>query len=295
MTLRLHSSETVVLPFQLQLFLEIKFKIMRYYTVVSIVILSLSGNIDCAALPCKSASPKSKLTGRVRELGPLSSSNLQKNQPVKMQASIPSNPIHPVVQSVSHAPAQQKSTPVQTQRTTVAVAKPAPAPITYAKASAQNPPPAPVAGTSSGDVPALFKSLLDFHNSKRALHSAGPLTWSPQLAVQSQSHVNQCQFVHSGTVGCGENMAETSSMSVSAAGNMWYNEASLFDYNNGGFSSATGHFTQMVWKGTTKIGCAMATCPGQTYGAPNWSFVTCQYQAQGNVLGQFRVNVSPPA
>ena len=39
---------------------------------------------------------------------------------------------------------------------------------------------------------------------------------------------------------------------------MWYNEIKWYDFSRGGFSHATGHFTQMVWKSTRYIGCASA-------------------------------------
>jgi hypothetical protein len=41
----------------------------------------------------------------------------------------------------------------------------------------------------------------------------------------------------------------------------------------------TGHYTQMVWKDTTQIGCAMATDAAQTY-------LVCRYSPPGNWEGE---------
>ena len=35
---------------------------------------------------------------------------------------------------------------------------------------------------------------------------------------------------------------------------MWYNEIKSYNYAKSGFSGATGHFTQLVWKSTTSVG-----------------------------------------
>merc|ERR1719272_2413698 len=65
---------------------------------------------------------------------------------------------------------------------------------------------------------------------------------------------------------------------------MWYNEIKL---TSGGrvsaFSSGIGHYTQVVWKETTKLGCAV-----------NGRLLVCQYGIGGNMGGQFRNNVNRP-
>jgi hypothetical protein len=58
----------------------------------------------------------------------------------------------------------------------------------------------------------------------------------------------------------GANLARASSnLGMSAIVDLWYDEEPLYEYNNPGYSYETGHFTQIVWKGTTEIGCGFAT------------------------------------
>jgi len=49
----------------------------------------------------------------------------------------------------------------------------------------------------------------------------------------------------------------------------------------------TGHFTQLVWKGSKQIGCG-ASCNNS-----NKCYVTCNYYPPGNYIGQFASNVFP--
>ena len=70
----------------------------------------------------------------------------------------------------------------------------------------------------------------------------------------------------------------------------WYNELANYNYAAGGFSSATGHGTQMVWKASTRLGCGRAQCSGMFGGQ---AMYVCQYAPPGNVMGQFQQNVMP--
>ncbi|KAF8932265.1 hypothetical protein BGZ47_011469 [Haplosporangium gracile] len=130
------------------------------------------------------------------------------------------------------------------------------------------------------------KIILDTHNKYRARHGAPPLTWNAKAAQFGSNWIQKCQFKHSGGK-YGENLA-AGYKDFKSGIDAWYNEVSKYNYNNPGFSMATGHFTQVVWKGTKSVGCAKKFCPGS-----NWTIYICNYDPPGNVQGQFRQNVLP--
>merc|ERR1712183_940254 len=66
----------------------------------------------------------------------------------------------------------------------------------------------------------------------------------------------------------------------------WYSEVKYYtDYKHGTFRSQTGHFTQVVWKGTTKVGLAVSDCG---------KYIVANYKCPGNMMGDFAKNVLPP-
>ena len=70
---------------------------------------------------------------------------------------------------------------------------------------------------------------------------------------------------------------------------MWYDEVKNYDFNHPGFSMSTGHFTQVVWKGSKQLGCGISVA--SNYGV----YSVCNYNPPGNYQGQYEQNVFPRA
>jgi len=130
---------------------------------------------------------------------------------------------------------------------------------------------------------AVLQRVLDMHNSLRSKHNVGALSWSVGLQHSAQRWADGCIFEHSHS-DVGENLG-LNYPNFPEVVQSWYNEIGQYNYQSGGFSAATGHATQLLWKGTTQLGCGYQTSCG---------LYVCQYSPAGNVIGQFRDNVLPP-
>ncbi|RDW69274.1 hypothetical protein BP6252_08294 [Coleophoma cylindrospora] len=158
---------------------------------------------------------------------------------------------------------------------------------------------------------------VNYHNAHRSNHSAPAVTWSVNLASYASSTAATCVFAHNLTAGgggYGQNLAayggsgdittmSTSLLLARSISMQWYNgEFPSFlpsyygqatpDLTNFG---AWGHFTQVLWKTSTQIGCATQYCPAGTIFQtnPSW-FTVCDYSGPGNSVGSFGANVGQP-
>jgi len=61
-----------------------------------------------------------------------------------------------------------------------------------------------------------------------------------------------------------------------------------YDFASGGFSKGTGHFTQVVWKGSTELGIGRAE---STQGSMKCAYIVGRYKQAGNMMGDFPQNV----
>ncbi|XGW16688.1 hypothetical protein V3C99_001831 [Haemonchus contortus] len=53
------------------------------------------------------------------------------------------------------------------------------------------------------------------------------------------------------------------------------------------FNRDVGHYTQVAWQSSDKIGCAVQWCPSMT-------LVGCEYNPAGNMLGQLIYDIGDP-
>ena len=146
---------------------------------------------------------------------------------------------------------------------------------TPAEQPAETPPTTPPAGDWKANV-------LSKHNELRANHCAAPLTWDDELANAAQAYADSCVWGHDPNANAGENLAGGSEQPTE----MWYSEVAQYDFANPGFSMSTGHFTQVVWRNSTNLGCGRAMCSFGVY-------YVCRYSPSGNFTGQYAENVLP--
>jgi len=130
-------------------------------------------------------------------------------------------------------------------------------------------------------------AMLDAHNFYRTEHNASALTWNSTSTTYASNWANGCAFKHSGGP-TGENLA-SGYANATASVDAWAGERSQYDFSAAQFSEATGHFTQVVWKATTSVGCGRTNCNGKG-GTTGW-YVVCEYYPPGNVVGEFAQNV----
>ncbi|KAL4884429.1 CAP domain-containing protein [Aspergillus karnatakaensis] len=143
----------------------------------------------------------------------------------------------------------------------------------------------------------VFKSsILDTSNIYRTAHKASELTWNNTLATYAKEWAETCAWKHSHGP-YGENLAYGYA-NATAAVRAWGDEVHMYDFDKPtGFTKATGHFTQLVWKGTRQVGCAAVDCgvtdwdPDDGDGedeeekrAQGW-YVVCEYVPGGNMVG----------
>jgi hypothetical protein len=165
-------------------------------------------------------------------------------------------------------------------------------------------PPPPDAVDAAVEPPQLA-GILQRHNDVRAGVSATdplpPLEWDGQLAATAAAWVAMCRDTMAPlglidhnpdrSLGYGFYVGENafgasgtpSPGTVQDAMASWAGEGASYDYASNTCSSGTcGHYTQLVWRATLKLGCAIGDCPALMFRAT----LICNYGPGGNVNNQ---------
>ncbi|XP_077988363.1 Golgi-associated plant pathogenesis-related protein 1-like [Glandiceps talaboti] len=144
----------------------------------------------------------------------------------------------------------------------------------------------------------LRQDVLKCHNKYRSKHSASSLKLNDSLNKTAQDWAEQMaksdRFGHRPNGKYGENIYYAmnsrglGTLTGQSVVQSWYDEIKNYNFKRGGFSSGTGHFTQVVWKGSKELGLGFAPSRNR---ANTW-YVVANYNPAGNVQGQYDQNVS---
>ncbi|RZM01051.1 MAG: serine protease [Sphingomonas sp.] len=151
-------------------------------------------------------------------------------------------------------------------------------------------PPPPPRGT------ALLKAaMIAGHDAARAAVGEPPLAWDADLGASAQAHADEMarsgEFRHAvqprGVAPEGENLwaGMRGAFRYEDMVTLWTAERDDFvneptpGFSRSGDWHKVGHYTQIVWRQTTRFGCAMASDATTDY-------VVCRYSPAGNVIGR---------
>jgi pathogenesis-related protein 1 len=151
----------------------------------------------------------------------------------------------------------------------------------------------------------ISEGLVKTHNKIRQALGVNNLTWSSDLANYAQvwaNHLateNECKMKHRPRSGqytqrYGENiywgsavmwsngLREVQKTTPEQVVTSWADEVKDYNYADNSCNAGTmcGHYTQVIWKSSKQVGCAVAICPdkGQIW--------VCNYNPPGNYVGE---------
>ena len=136
------------------------------------------------------------------------------------------------------------------------------------------------------------QKILSAHNQERRLVGNQDLTWDYELEEFAADWASTLSSRGSGLShrpnnNYGENCywSSTSSVTPDAAILAFNEEKEMYNYGPVSYQNfnGTGHYTQVVWYRTTKVGCAAVSGSSGTY-------VVCNYDPPGNLIGDYPYN-----
>mmetsp|Transcript_19228 Transcript_19228/g.19970 ORF Transcript_19228/g.19970 Transcript_19228/m.19970 type:complete len:212 (+) Transcript_19228:76-711(+) len=154
------------------------------------------------------------------------------------------------------------------------------------------------------------KAVMATHNKFRALHGVEDLVLDDELSAKAQLYseylttINRMVHSSESASDMGENIYLRGSLEKSPrtpetckdfgekAVNKWYSEKQYYNWDKPSFSFQAGHFSQVVWKNTNRLGCGIAI-KTEEFKSYFFVYVVCNYLKPGNYEDMFSDNVLP--
>ncbi len=137
----------------------------------------------------------------------------------------------------------------------------------------------------------LRQVMISRHNAARAALGVAPLQWDDALAADARGYAEQMalsgRFAHAEQHGEGENLfiGTRGAYSYAEMVDLWLAERRDFvnaatpGFSRTGRAGDVAHYTQIVWRRTRGVGCAIASNARD-------DFLVCRYSPPGNVVGE---------
>lgn len=132
------------------------------------------------------------------------------------------------------------------------------------------------------------------HNKVRLGLGEPPLKWDKNLARYSRrfaaKRAADCKMLHSyGPYGENIFWGAQAAWSPSQVVDSWVGEGKFYDatHNSCAQGQMCGHYTQIVWRDTTRVGCAWVTCLN------GGMYAICSYDPPGNYVNESPFSTYP--
>jgi hypothetical protein len=150
-------------------------------------------------------------------------------------------------------------------------------------------------GTFSFGSGSTATRILAAHNRERVRLGIAPLQWDPALAAAAATYgrtlarlgrlQHSIEAVRQGQrenlwMGTRGTFSPEQMVGGWIAERAYYRPGQPFPYvSRTGNWADVGHYTQVVWRGTTRVGCAI-------YPSRRWDYLICRYSPPGNIDGR---------
>ena len=141
----------------------------------------------------------------------------------------------------------------------------------------------------------IFEKALNIHNEYRKKHNAERLELSVRLSENAKKRILQLEkgldninskvYVDDHELGENLYISTKNDFDIEKLCEIWYNEKNKYNFDLNTYQKGTGHFTQMIWKDTRRIGFGyLKSNNGKIY-------FLALYSPAGNELFKFKENV----